>query len=300
MHRMNTLWVGLLGGALLVGCSDGGTAASGGTGGTGGAGGANTAPGIMDLSATFTGACTDAFPSDCMADDETINIAVTATDPDGDPLAYTWSSSLVDEGNAASGGTINGSGATVAFTAPRVEVPSSCSIRPELHCATSRIQVTVSDGRGGVTEDSIDILVGAKFPILLSGGATVTWRASLEASAGATLLPVLDFENVGQDGFTLDSGGCVEGSPSSEGSGPAEGTVDGYARVKFACAYTDQQSGAAAIVLLAGTVTNPSVTTGEITGSYQVICEGMSDCLIANPPETGTFGMVHKFSAPPL
>jgi hypothetical protein len=297
MRRMNILWVGLLGGALLVGCSDGGMGASGGTGGTAGT---NTAPEITDLSATFTGACTDAFPSDCMADDETINISITATDPDGDPLTYTWSSSLVDEGNAASGGTINGSGATVGFTAPRVEVPSSCSVRPELQCATSRIQATVSDGRGGATEDSIDILIGAKFPISLSGGATATWRAFLEASAGATLLPILDFENVRQVGFTLDSGPCVEASLPSEGFGPAEGTVDGYARVKFACAYTDQQSGAEAIVLLAGTVTNPSATTGEITGSYQLTCEGISDCLIANPPETGTFEMVHKFSPLPL
>ena len=65
-------------------------------------------------------------------------ITCVATDPDGDPITYAWS--------AASGGSISGTGSVVTWVAP----------------ATARaypIEVTVSDGRGGATSRSCNVIV---------------------------------------------------------------------------------------------------------------------------------------------
>ncbi|MCK5572754.1 MAG: T9SS type A sorting domain-containing protein, partial [Bacteroidetes bacterium] len=61
----------------------------------------------------------------------------TASDPDGDPLAYTWS---------ASSGTLSGSGPGVSWTAPGSEV-------------YTMISCLVRDTAGGETSDSVGILV---------------------------------------------------------------------------------------------------------------------------------------------
>jgi hypothetical protein len=71
------------------------------------------------------------------------SITCVATDPDGDELTYTWSA--VDEnGNPA--GNFTGEGETVTWVAPNAY-------------GTYTITVTVSDGRGGATEGTDEIIV---------------------------------------------------------------------------------------------------------------------------------------------
>jgi len=66
-------------------------------------------------------------------------ITVAASDPDGDPLTYTWS---------ASGGTISGAGTSVLFTAPASG-------------GQFTVTVTVRDDSGGQATRNITITVGA-------------------------------------------------------------------------------------------------------------------------------------------
>jgi hypothetical protein len=72
----------------------------------------------------------------------TCQIACNASDGDGDQLSYNWS---------ASGGDVNGDGATVAWTAPRSE-------------GSYNITVTVADGRGGEVTDHVSIEVRTNEP----------------------------------------------------------------------------------------------------------------------------------------
>jgi hypothetical protein len=85
-----------------------------------------------------------------------VNVAVTAVDPDGDPLTY---------GYTVTGGAIQGSGANVSWTAPSAAGAHS-------------VTVTVSDGKGGqaagngaltVTAPVTQITGTAKFPAGTSG-----------------------------------------------------------------------------------------------------------------------------------
>jgi len=81
-------------------------------------------------------------------------IACNASDRDGDELSYNWS---------ASGGEINGEGATITWTAP--------------HPAGSyNVAVTVTDGRGGEDVDYVIITVRAnRSPTITSLTANAAW-----------------------------------------------------------------------------------------------------------------------------
>jgi len=83
-------------------------------------------------------------------------IICTASDRDGDELSYNWS---------ASGGEINGGGATVTWTAPG-------------STGSYNVTVTVTDGRGGEVVDYVIIEVRANRPPTIN---------SLEADADWTL-----------------------------------------------------------------------------------------------------------------
>jgi hypothetical protein len=106
-----------------------------GCGGGGGGGGptppANNAPQIQGFTAPDS-----AFPG------SVVSITVNATDADGDTLSYTWS---------ANGGTIDGSGATINWTAP-------------VASTNYTITVTVTDGNGGQVQDSVTIAVESISP----------------------------------------------------------------------------------------------------------------------------------------
>jgi hypothetical protein len=95
-------------------------------------------------------------------------IVCTASDPDGDELSYNWS---------ASGGEINGAGATINWTAPSSEGPYN-------------VAVIVTDGRGAEAMNYVIITVRANLPptitslvadtdwTLPSGNIQVTCNAS--------------------------------------------------------------------------------------------------------------------------
>ena len=89
-----------------------------------------------------------------VAEDQSAQLSVTATDADGDPLAYTWTA-------PPGGGTIVGAGATVTYTPPDVSVQQ-----------TFTITVTVSDGRGGTATGSVGVTVQ---PVGGGGGTQVTF-----------------------------------------------------------------------------------------------------------------------------
>ena len=71
-----------------------------------------------------------------------LQVTCTASDPDGDQLGYIWS---------ASGGEINGEGATVNWTTPLSE-------------GAYDITVTVTDGQGGQATDRVAIIVRTNEP----------------------------------------------------------------------------------------------------------------------------------------
>ena len=85
-----------------------------------------------------------------------VSVAVTATDPDGDPLTYSY---------IVTGGAVSGTGASVSWTAPSAAGAHS-------------ITVTVSDGNGGtatgngalnVLQAVTQVTGSAKFPAGTSG-----------------------------------------------------------------------------------------------------------------------------------
>ncbi|MBI3890673.1 MAG: DVUA0089 family protein, partial [Candidatus Wallbacteria bacterium] len=67
-----------------------------------------------------------------------VRFAGIATDPDGDPLSYTWTQ-------------------PVALNGPSTLTPSFVALAP----GTLRFSLTASDGRGGVASSSVDVQVGA-------------------------------------------------------------------------------------------------------------------------------------------
>ncbi len=72
---------------------------------------------------------------------ESVRVRATASDPDGDPLTYTWTTSA---------GRIVGTGAEVTLDTTGVTAP-----------ATITTTVRVSDGRGGTAESSCSVRLGA-------------------------------------------------------------------------------------------------------------------------------------------
>jgi hypothetical protein len=85
-------------------------------------------------------------------------IVCNATDSDGDQLSYNW---------LASGGEINGEGATVTWTAPHSE-------------GSYNVTVTVTDGRGGEVMDYVIIEVRAnRPPTITSLVADAVWTTPL-------------------------------------------------------------------------------------------------------------------------
>ncbi len=90
----------------------------------------NQPPTIIDLTASPATITTS----------ESSTVGVTASDPDGDTLTYSWFQN-------SPGGILTGSGASVT------DWPASCCL------GTWAITVTVSDANGGSTQSSVNVTV---------------------------------------------------------------------------------------------------------------------------------------------
>lgn len=117
----------------------------------------NHAPIISQVTATPTS----------IEEDSSTSLSVTASDSDGDALTYAWTQSP-----AAPAGTFTGTGETRTWTAP---ILSSNT--------TFTLQVTVSDGKGGSTQKTVDVAV-ANVP---SRNRAPTVDAAIIASATSVL-----------------------------------------------------------------------------------------------------------------
>ncbi|HEX9759837.1 MAG TPA: PKD domain-containing protein, partial [Candidatus Acidoferrales bacterium] len=85
-----------------------------------------------------TAACSADKTSVYVGSNETVRVTARASDPDGDPLTYTWT---------ANGGRIDGTGSEVTW--------NSANVQQGLYNVAAR----VDDGRGGVANCAVDIRV---------------------------------------------------------------------------------------------------------------------------------------------
>jgi lysophospholipase L1-like esterase len=123
-----------------------------------------TATGYVDVTvqnvATNSPPSISAGPTATPADiyqDQTAQLSVTASDPDGDTLTYSWQ---------AASGTITGSGSMVTFHPPAVSADT-----------VVRIDLTVSDPGGLTASGSVDVTVRnvtGGTPVNVAGSSTVT------------------------------------------------------------------------------------------------------------------------------
>jgi len=123
----------------------------------------------------------NAGPDEIVSSGKTVTVTGTGSDPDGDPLSFSWTQSY---GPAVS--IVNANSASMSFVAPIVTVETSL-----------RFQLTVSDGRGGTGSNEVGIRVLAvanRPPVAVCGadltvsrGQTVYLRGSGSDPDGDTL-----------------------------------------------------------------------------------------------------------------
>ena len=122
---------------------------------------------------------------------EVSSLTCQASDPDGDTLTYSWTST---------GGSISGSGSTVSWTAPAT-------------IGTYTVTVSVSDGKGGTVTRGISITVTNRNPAISSLTATpATVNSGGSAAIGCTA------SDPDGDTFTYSwtyTGGSISGTAST-------------------------------------------------------------------------------------
>jgi LmbE family N-acetylglucosaminyl deacetylase len=118
-----------------------------------------------------------------IADNQTSSLSVGASDPDGDVLLYTWTTT---------GGSISGHGATVSFSPSIVTVPTDVTIT-----------ATVSDPIGGFDSSDVVVRVAPSYANNIAGFAAVT-VSSENAADGQLGVKAIDGVIDGYDGSPGD------------------------------------------------------------------------------------------------
>lgn len=135
----------------------------------------------------------------------TSTVTCTASDPDNDPLTYSWSKT---------NGTFQGSvsGPTVTWIAPAT-------------AGTYTVTCTVSDGKGGTASQGINITVqdsttplSIATPSLPTGTVDVSYSAILSATGGKTPYTWSITSGSLPSGLSLSSGGSISGIPTTAGT----------------------------------------------------------------------------------
>ncbi|MFP2896612.1 kelch repeat-containing protein [Corallococcus sp. 4LFB] len=164
--------------------------------------------GEAELSISFNSApvvtSLDAAPTHLVVGQPT-SVSVTASDPDGDALSYSWSASCAGTWTDASSGTAR-------FTP---------SLVPAEACNNCRLTVSVSDGRGGHNTGTVALCVSTTPPLHpLKPVILRSYRSSDTASPGQ----VLTYEVAASDPqgsaltFSWDSSTGTTGAPAQVGN----------------------------------------------------------------------------------
>jgi hypothetical protein len=136
------------------------------------------------------------------------DLSVQATDPDGDPLTYAWSSPDC---------------AGIVFDTSSPHGPSTPHFTLPLPATTCRIVVTVSDGKVPAGQGTEGILyLPATVPSVLCAGVTcLSGQACnpVNGQCGGTCIPACVGKSCGPDGCGLTCGTCSGATPVCDATG---------------------------------------------------------------------------------
>ncbi|RKG81635.1 kelch-like protein [Corallococcus sp. CA049B] len=212
----------------------------------------NSAPEVSSL---------DAAPTQLVVGQPT-SVSVTASDPDGDTLAYAWSASCA-------GTWTDASTRSARFTP---------SLAPAEACNNCRLSVSVSDGRGGHNTGTVALCVTSTPPVNhLEPVILRSYRSSDTASPGQ----VLTYEVVASDPEGSALSFAWDSSVGTTGAATQVGT---HSRVTWT----------APACLRPGTTPTVTVTVTnafDLTVSRSFTVEGLPDCaLVGQWDPTGPMG----------
>ena len=175
----------------------------------------------------------------------TSTVTCSASDPDGDPLTYSWTKT---------GGSISGLGSTVTWTAP-----STTGIYT-VTCSVSDGKTSVSKGVNiTVTEPTTPLSITTTS--LLSGTVGVLYGTNLSATGGKTPYTWSIMSGNLPFGLSLGTGGLISGTPTTSG------TYNFTVQVKDSSSPQQSDSKALSIVILSAQIPTPDPPTPTSPGS---------------------------------
>ena len=179
---------------------------------------------------------------------QTATLSVTASDADGDPLSYSWSTT---------GGSVSGSGSTAVYTPLPVTVST-----------VYRVDVVVSDGKGGSVTGTVNVTVnpsGGNTSPSITSGPTASPSTITNAQTATLSVTASDADGDPLSYSWSTTGGSVSGSGSTAVYTPLPVTVSTVYRVDVVV--SDGKGGSVTgtvnvTVNPSGGNTSPSITSG--------------------------------------